>query len=91
LYVFSGIFFPEFKVDTYFVTALLTILGYSISDTIVVFDRIRENIKNHVKNKKLDEIIELSVTETLARSLFTSLTLVFVLITIFIFGPDSLD
>ncbi|MEA3387145.1 MAG: hypothetical protein U9Q66_01860 [Patescibacteria group bacterium] len=40
-------FFPEFKIDTFFVTALLTILGYSINDTIVVFDRIRANLKLH--------------------------------------------
>lgn len=90
LYIFTGSFLPEFKVDTFFITALLTILGYSINDTIVVFDRIRDNIKHHVKNKKLDELINMSINETLARSLFTSLTLMFVLITIFFFGPETL-
>lgn len=89
-YIFSWISFPEFKVDTFFITALLTILGYSINDTIVVFDRIRENIKHYVKNKKLDEIINISVNETLSRSLFTSLTLMFVLITMFFFWPETL-
>lgn len=90
LYIFTSTFLPEFKVDTYFITAILTILWYSINDTIVVFDRIRENIKHHVKTKKLAEIIDLSINETLARSIFTSLTLFFVLLTIFFFWPESL-
>jgi len=89
-YIFTWMFFPEFKIDTFFITALLTILWYSVNDTIVVFDRIRYNIKTHIKTKKLDEIINDSVNETLARSIFTSLTLFFVLITIFFFGPESL-
>lgn len=90
LYIFTGAFLPEFKVDTFFITALLTILGYSVNDTIVVFDRIRDNIKHHLKDKKLDEIINMSINETLARSIFTSLTLFFVLLTIFFFGPEAL-
>ena len=89
-YIFTWIFFVEFKVDTFFITALLTTLGYSINDTIVVFDRIRENIKHYVKTKKLDEIVNISINETLIRSIFTSLTLMFVLITIFFFGPETL-
>lgn len=44
LYVLAGVFFPEFKIDTFFITAMLTILGYSINDTIVVMDRIRSNL-----------------------------------------------
>lgn len=90
LYIFTWLFFPEFKIDTFFVTALLTILWYSINDTIVVFDRIRENIKVHVKKLKIDEIINLSINETLARSLFTSLTVFIVLVTIFVFWPETL-
>jgi preprotein translocase SecF subunit len=90
LYIFTWTFFPQFKVDTFFITALLTILWYSINDTIVVFDRIRDNIKHHVKDKKLDEIINISINETLARSIFTSLTLFFVLLTIFFFWPETL-
>lgn len=89
-YILTSSFFPEYKIDTYFVTALLTILWYSINDTIIIFDRIRENIKFYVKTKKLDEIIDLSINETLARSIFTSLTLFFVLVAIFFFGPISL-
>lgn len=90
LYIFSWFFFPELKIDTFFITALLTILGYSINDTIVVFDRIRENIKKYVKNKQLDEIVNISINETLQRSIYTSVTLLLVLISIFFFGSEVL-
>lgn len=92
LYVLFSMIFPEFKIDTFFVTALLTIIGYSINDTIVVFDRIRSNLEKEIKNKlDLSEIIDMSVSQTLRRSLYTSLTLLFVLITIFLFGPESIS
>ncbi len=90
LYLIVSSFLPEFRIDTFFVTALLTILGYSINDTIVVSDRIRSNIKKLVKSKNLEEIIEISVSETLRRSIFTSLTLFFVLLTIFLFWPETI-
>jgi len=92
MYIFTGVFFPEFKIDTFFVTALLTILGYSINDTIVVFDRIRANLKIFWGNwKDLNEIITLSIKETIVRSIYTSLTLLFVLFTIFFFWPDTVS
>ena len=90
LYLITSHYFPQFKIDTFFITALLTILGYSINDTIVVFDRIRSNIKKLVKKKNLEEIIEISVVETLRRSIFTSLTVFFVLLTILFFWPDTI-
>ena len=95
VYIFSGFFFKGLQIDTFFVTALLTILGYSINDTIVIFDRIRSNLKKYAWKKwsnwkDLYEIINLSINETMRRSLFTSLTLVFVLFTIIVFGPESL-
>ncbi|MDD2907381.1 MAG: protein translocase subunit SecF [Candidatus Gracilibacteria bacterium] len=95
LYIIAGYFFKDFQIDTFFVTALLTILGYSINDTIVIFDRIRDNLKKFAgrgpKNgKDLYEIINLSINETLKRSIYTSLTLFLVLLTIFIFGPESI-
>ena len=90
-YLLISSLIPEFKIDTFFITALLTILGYSINDTIVVFDRIRSNLKEMLaKNKSLEEIIEVSVSETLRRSIFTSLTLFFVLLTVFLFGPETI-
>lgn len=90
LYIITSSFLPEFKIDTFFITALLTILWYSINDTIVVFDRIRSNIKILVKKKNLKEIIEISIQETLRRSIFTSLTLFFVLLTVFFFWPETI-
>ena len=94
-YIFTSMFFPEFQIDTFFITALLTILGYSINDTIVIFDRIRSNLKKFAWKtgkdaKNLTEIINLSVKETLTRSIYTSLTLVFVLVTIFLFWPETI-
>ncbi len=96
LYVFSWIFFKQFQIDTFFVTALLTILGYSINDTIVIFDRIRSNLKMYGGKKwkewkDLYEIINLSVWQSIKRSIYTSLTLVFVLLTIFLFGPEGVS
>ncbi len=96
LYIFTSMFFKEFQIDTFFITALLTILGYSINDTIVVFDRIRWNLKRYAGKKgkdwkNLDEIINISVKETLRRSIYTSLTLIFVLLTIFFFGPETIS
>lgn len=90
LYVFTGYFYSELKIDTFFITALLTILWYSINNTVVVFDRIRENIKHFLKTKKLDEIINISISETMRRSIYTSLTLLFALIAIYFFGPETL-
>ena len=90
-YILASNFFPQFQIDTFFITALLTILWYSINDTIVIFDRIRSNLREFWwKGKELDEIIELSVSESLTRSIYTSLTLAFVLVCILVFGPDSI-
>lgn len=95
-YIFTSIFFKEFQIDTFFITALLTILWYSINDTIVVFDRIRNNLKLYAwkkwsKWKNIYEIINLSINETITRSIYTSLTLFMVLLTIFIFWPESIS
>ena len=93
LYILTSLFFREFKIDTYFVTALLTILGYSINDTIVVFDRIRSNLKKFAgkKDYTLEKIIDMSVSETLRRSIFTSFTVILVLIALLIWGPLSIQ
>lgn len=92
LYIFTSNFLPQFKIDTFFITALLTILGYSINDTIVIFDRIRSNLEEWARKKqKLDEVIDRSVSETLRRSIFTSLTVLFVLFTTFIWGPETIS
>lgn len=91
LYILTSSFFPQFQFDTFFITALLTILGYSINDTIVVFDRIRSNLREFGgRGKTLFNIIHMSLEESITRSIYTSLTLVFVLIAIILFGPDSI-
>ena len=71
------------------VAAILAIIGYSLNDTIVVYDRIRENLKKYRK-MPLSELLDLSVNETLARTVMTSLTLFIALIPLLIFGPPSL-
>lgn len=91
LYVITSFFFPEFKIDTFFLTAMLTVLGYSINDTIVVMDRIRSNLQDgHSKKMSFSAIIDKSIHDTMRRSLFTSLTVVIVLVAMFLFGPSSL-
>ncbi|MBI1404338.1 MAG: protein translocase subunit SecF [Porphyrobacter sp.] len=71
------------------VAAILAIIGYSLNDTIVVYDRIRENLKKFRK-MPLAELLDLSVNETLARTIMTSLTLFVALIPLLVFGPPSL-
>jgi preprotein translocase subunit SecF len=71
------------------VAAILAIIGYSLNDTIVVYDRIRENLKKYRK-MPLGELLDLSVNETLARTVMTSLTLFIALIPLLVFGPPSL-
>lgn len=92
--IITGIFsvlghFYGTEVDSLFVTALLTILGFSIHDTIVTFDRTRENLFKR-QDLKFDEIVNLSVNQTIVRSLNTSVTTLFVLLAIYIFGGDTI-
>lgn len=91
LYVVASFFFPEFKIDTFFLTAMLTILGYSINDTIVVMDRIRSNLESGEGKKwGLSSIIDKSIHDTMTRSILTSSTVFIVLLALFFFGPESL-
>ena len=71
------------------IAAILSIIGYSLNDTIVVFDRIRENLKKFRK-MPLPELLDLSINETLARTVMTSLTLLVALVPLLVFGPESL-
>ena len=80
-----------YEVDTPFIAAILTILGYSINDTIVIYDRIRENLKRrHTKNWTLADCMDESVNQTAIRSLNTSITTLFSVIALLIFGGASL-
>jgi len=88
-----GVFtlFSHFKggeADTLFVAAVLTVLGLSVSDTIVVFDRIRENIRIGV-SKTFEETVGRSLDQVYTRSIITSLTVILVLVALIIFGPES--
>ncbi len=78
------------EIDTNFVVALLVIMGFSVHDTIVVFDRIRENLLLNRTRLDLPTIINTSVNQTLARSVNTSFTLILVLFAMFFFGPLTL-
>jgi preprotein translocase subunit SecF len=82
---FVALFGIEVNLDV--LAALLTLLGYSLNDTIIVFDRIREGIVKS-KNMSLEEIINESITRTLSRTTLTSLTTFFVVFTLFMFGGE---
>lgn len=77
------------EVNTFFLIALLTVIGYSVNDTIVVFDRIRENVLTY-PNREFRDVINLSISETIGRSLNTSLTLLFALLALILFGGDTI-
>lgn len=81
--------FWDVEIDSLFVTALLTVIGFSVHDTIVVFDRIRENLPKYMSHK-FEEVADISVTQTLARSLNTSLTVVLVLLALLLFGGETI-
>lgn len=74
------------QIDALFVTALLTVIGFSVHDTIVVFDRVRENLKYYSKKMSFGEIMNASINQTLARSINTSLTTLITLAALYFFG-----
>lgn len=82
--------FWEIEIGIPFVAALLTILGYSVNDTIVVYDRIRENILRSEAKENFENIVNKSINETLARSINTSLTVVVVLLAVIFFGGETI-
>ena len=88
VYAIVGTFFGV-EVDTMFITAILTVIGYSVTDTIVVYDRIRENSLKH-PGLPLATNINNSINETIARSINTSMTVVFVLIALYLLGGASI-
>lgn len=77
------------EIDVLFVTALLTVIGFSVHDTIVVFDRIRENLPKYL-SKSFTDVANISIAQTLARSVNTSLTVIFVLLALLFFGGESI-
>ena len=90
----TGIFsvlghFAGYEVDTLFVTALLVVLGFSVHDTIVVFDRVRENLNHAKANKPFSEIVGESISQTFTRSVNTSMTTLLALIVLYFVGGES--
>ena len=82
--------FLGIQVDQLFITALLTVVGFSVHDTIVVFDRIRENMQRRT-TESFEEVVNASLVQTLARSLNTSLTVLFTLLTLTLFTTDNVS
>lgn len=92
VFAILGYFFG-FEVDTLFVTALLVILGFSVHDTIVVFDRVRENLHRNEESggkKDFETIVGESINETFVRSINTSLTTLLAILVIYLFGPETI-
>ncbi|MCL5794824.1 MAG: protein translocase subunit SecF, partial [Patescibacteria group bacterium] len=82
--------FLGYEIDPLFITAILTVMGFSVHDTIVVFDRIRENLKRH-PGADFEKTVNDSVNQTLARSLNTSLTVFLVLLAMYLLGGKSIQ
>jgi preprotein translocase subunit SecF len=82
--------FAGIEVGVPFIAALLTILGFSVHDTIVVYDRTRENLLRSSSKDQFPDIVNRSLNETLVRSINTSLTVLITLLAIFIFGGESI-
>jgi len=86
-----GIFaFMGYEVNALFITALLTVLGFSVHDTIVVFDRIRENLQKQTRNDTFGDIADISLNQTMGRSINTSLSTLFPLVALYLWGAPSL-
>ncbi|HUZ92774.1 MAG TPA: protein translocase subunit SecF [Candidatus Paceibacterota bacterium] len=79
------------EIDSNFIVAILVVMGFSVHDTIVVFDRIRENVILNRGKEKFDTVVNTSVNQTLARSVNTSLTLILVLLALYFTGPADLQ
>ncbi len=94
VFIIVGIFsilgwFAGVEIDALFITGLLAVVGYSINDTVVIFDRIRENVSRHI-SPDFATTVNSSVVETLGRSLNTSLTTLFVILALFLFGGATI-
>lgn len=77
------------EIDASFVAAILTIVGYSINDTIVIFDRIRENLKTHRKSESFTDLVNRSIWQTMTRSIYTVLTVLFATASLYFFGGET--
>ncbi|MDN3579888.1 protein translocase subunit SecDF [Mucilaginibacter flavus] len=86
--LFNGLLPFSLDIDQAFIAAILTVIGYSINDTVVVFDRIREFLAHKNKDENTEDVINKAINSTLSRTIITALTVIFVLIVLFLFGGD---
>ncbi|MEL6865812.1 MAG: protein translocase subunit SecD, partial [Bacteroidota bacterium] len=87
--IFHGILPFSMEINQAFIAAILTVIGYSINDTVVVFDRVREFMNNYSKNTK-EEVINMAINSTISRTVITSLTTLFVVAILLVFGGTSI-
>lgn len=80
----------QMEMDSSFVAALLTVVGYSVNGTIVIFDRIRENLKIHRRSESLGEMIDNSIWQCMTRTIYTVATSLFAIVSIFLFGGETI-
>jgi preprotein translocase subunit SecF len=90
LMVVSWFSFFQWEIDSSFVAALLTVVGFSINGTIVIFDRIRENLKGHRPSESLAELVDNSINQCMTRTLYTNFTVLFTVGAIIIFGGETI-
>ena len=88
-FAIGRVFGLNYEMDQVFIASILTIIGFSINDTVVIYDRIREHLTNHPKSK-IREVINPALNDTLSRTIITSLTVLFVVVILFIFGGETL-
>mgnify|MGYP000813999571 FL=1 len=80
----------QMEMDSSFVAALLTVVGYSVNGTIVIFDRIRENLKIHRRSESLGEMVDNSIWQCMTRTIYTVATSLFAIVSIFLFGGETI-
>mgnify|MGYP000520831868 FL=1 len=80
----------QMEMDSSFVAALLTVVGYSVNGTIVIFDRIRENLKIHRSSESLGEMVDNSIWQCMTRTIYTVATSLFAIVSIFLFGGETI-
>ncbi len=80
----------QLEIDSTFVAALLTVVGYSVNGTIVIFDRIRESLKVHRRSETVTDMIDNSIKSTLTRTIYTTITTLFAIVAIFLFGGETI-
>ena len=90
LLVFASYAIVRISVGNTFIAAMLTIVGYSINATIVIFDRVRENLKMGGKNESLEDLVDMSITSTMTRSIYTSLTTFVTIAALYVVGVPSI-